>query len=270
MSDTTNAPRDPAWELLPAYALDAVDDLDRRAVERLLAAEESARHELASLQATTAALVPDIEPPAHLRADVLARLAALDADGDADGARRDAADASVFPDAGTTGAAESADGTVVSLDAARRRRRRRWGVAGIAAAGVLALAVPTGIAVQQAQQRSQLEDERRAVAAILADPDAHLATSDVSTGGRASVLVADGQALFTASDLSDTGDHVYQLWRGPDPDHMVSAGVLTVRGGKTSTLVDAADDAVFAMTVEPEGGSQQPTTAPVVALTVPA
>ncbi|MGO1342642.1 MAG: RskA family anti-sigma factor, partial [Cellulosimicrobium funkei] len=33
-------------DLLPAYALDAVDDVERRAVERLLAADPDARREL--------------------------------------------------------------------------------------------------------------------------------------------------------------------------------------------------------------------------------
>ena len=43
-------------DLLGAYALDAVDDVDRRRVERLLAADPGAAREVDSLRATAAML----------------------------------------------------------------------------------------------------------------------------------------------------------------------------------------------------------------------
>ncbi|MBX9244759.1 hypothetical protein ICW40_08035, partial [Actinotalea ferrariae] len=43
-------------DLLGAYALDAVDDLERRAVERLVARDPEAAAELAELRATAAEL----------------------------------------------------------------------------------------------------------------------------------------------------------------------------------------------------------------------
>ncbi len=253
MSDVTPAarrePPDPAWDLLPAYALDAVDDLERRAVERLLDTDEDARRALAEYRAVGSALVPDVAPPESLRAQVLGRVDELRAEPPID-----------MP-------AETQAEEPTPLDRRARPRRRRWAVAGVAAAAVVAIAVPTGVAVHQAQQRSHLEDQAHTVAAMLADPRAQLVTGTMSTGGDVSVLVSGDQVLFTGAGMPAAGSGKdYQLWRSTDGKTMVSVGLVHADSGSAAVLFDAPGDSVFAVTVEPAGGSEQPTSAPVVAL----
>ncbi|WP_171468375.1 anti-sigma factor domain-containing protein [Cellulosimicrobium sp. 72-3] len=232
-------------DLLPAYALDAVDDVERRAVERLLAADPDARRELDEYRDVVAAFAVESDPPPALRDAVLARVAAA-----------------TVPPAG-----ESTGGVVVDLAAARRARRRRWTGLAAAVAAVVAVAVPTTVAVRATQEQSRLEARADAIERMLADPDATILHGDVAGGGQASVLAAGDDMYFRASDLPDTGDdRDYQLWVVEPDGAVVSAGVLDVQDGSTSRLVQGEPGVGMAVTVEPAGGSEQPTTDPVVAL----
>lgn len=232
-------------DLLPAYALDAVDDVERRAVERLLAADPDARRELDEYRDVVAAFAVESDPPPALRDAVLARVAAA-----------------TVPPAG-----ESTGGVVVDLAAARRARRRRWTGLAAAVAAVVAVAVPTTVAVRATQEQSRLEARADAIERMLADPDATILHGDVTGGGQASVLAAGDDMYFRASDLPDAGDdRDYQLWVVEPDGAVVSAGVLDVQDGSTSRLVQGEPGVGMAVTVEPAGGSEQPTTDPVVAL----
>ncbi len=232
-------------DLLPAYALDAVDDVERRAVERLLAADPDARRELDEYRDVVAAFAVESDPPPALRDAVLARVAAA-----------------TVPPAG-----ESTGGVVVDLAAARRARRRRWTGLAAAVAAVVAVAVPTTVAVRATQEQSRLEARADAIERMLADPDATILHGDVAGGGQASVLAAGDDMYFRASDLPDAGDdRDYQLWVVEPDGAVVSAGVLDVQDGSTSRLVQGEPGVGMAVTVEPAGGSEQPTTDPVVAL----
>ncbi|WP_144721939.1 anti-sigma factor domain-containing protein [Cellulosimicrobium sp. TH-20] len=234
-------------DLLPAYALDAVDDVERRAVERLLAADPDARRELDEYRDVVAAFTVESAPPPALRDTVLARVAASEA---------------TLPPAG-----ERTGGVVVDLAAARRARRRRWTGLAAAVAAVVAVAVPTTVAVRATQEQSRLEARADAIERMLADPDATILHGDVAGGGQASVLAAGDDMYFRASDLPDTGDdRDYQLWVVEPDGAVVSAGVLDVQDGSTSRLVQGEPGVGMAVTVEPAGGSEQPTTDPVVAL----
>src|SRR5690606_30779016 len=113
----------------------------------------------------------------------------------------------------------------------------------------------------------QAEEQVAIVAEALAAPGATLVSEDVSGGGRAVAVVGADGAVFAAQGLTDlAGDEVYQLWvvvdGGPE-----SAGVLTLADGRVSTEVAGLPaGAALAMTIEPAGGSAQPTTDPVVVL----
>ncbi|MFE6236285.1 anti-sigma factor domain-containing protein [Cellulosimicrobium sp. NPDC057862] len=268
-------PRD-VRDLLPAYALDAVDDVERRAVERLLASDPDARRELDEYRDVVAAFAVESAPPPGLRDAVLARVAASPGTGAAPGAvpsaRSDAgpdAGSDEAPRTGTdTSAGEGAgDGVVVDLAAARRARRRRWTGLAAAVAAAVAVAVPTTVAVRATQEQSRLQEQADAIAQMLADPDATILHGDVEGGGQASVLAAGDDMYFRASDLPDAGDdRDYQLWVVEADGAVVSAGVLDVRDGSTSRLVQDEPGVGMAVTVEPAGGSEQPTADPVVAL----
>jgi anti-sigma-K factor RskA len=81
----------------------------------------------------------------------------------------------------------------------------------------------------------------------------------------------EGRALFMAADLANPGaDQTYQLW-AIDESGAKSVGLLEPSAGKASKLVDMpAGSTAFGMTVEPAGGSEQPTTKPVLLLELPA
>jgi anti-sigma-K factor RskA len=248
-------------DLLPAYALDAVDEAERSAVERLLETDAGARRELDEYRDVVAAFAVESAPPPGLRDVVLARVAATP---------RPAPGADPRP--GPTGETEQVAGAgagavVVDLASARRARRRRWTGLAAAVAAVVAVAVPTTVAVRATQEQSRLQEQADAIAQMLEDPDATILHGEVTGGGQASVLAAGGDLYFRASDLPDAGDdRDYQLWVVEDDGEVVSAGVLDVDDGRTSRLLQDEPGVGLAVTVEPAGGSVQPTSDPVVAL----
>ncbi|MEN5074403.1 anti-sigma factor [Isoptericola cucumis] len=235
-----------AWELLPAYALDAVDDLERRVVERLLASDPQARRALDEYRDVVAAFAVDEAPPAHVRGEVLDRVA-----------RTPQAPSPARGAAGTAGAAVPAGA----------RRRRRALVAALAAAAAVAVAVPTTIAVVEHRETVRLEAQADRVAQMLADPDARLVTGPIAGGGEATALVSGDDVLVSAAGMPDPGEgHDWQLWvvAGDSPE---PAGLMPASsGGVSRALVEGGAGEVVAVTLEPEGGSEQPTTDPVVAL----
>lgn len=248
--------RSDVWDLLPGYALDALDDPDRRAVERLLESDADARRALDEYREVVASFAVEAAPPAELRANVMERvLGTPQVPGRAD------------PDVrgvGTGSTTEHVAG-VVELDG--RRRLRRWGMSVAAVAAAAAIAVPTTIAVQVTAERDRLREQGEIVSEMLLDPDASILRADVAGGGQASVLVADGDMLFRAEGLPDPGQgRAYQLWVVAQDGSVSSAGVLGLRDGGTTSLVRGVDGVGMAVSVEPEEGSEQPTTDPVVVL----
>jgi anti-sigma factor RsiW len=262
-----------AWDLLPAYALDAVDDLERRAVERLLADDPAARRALDEYRDVVAAFTVEAEPPAHVRDAVLARIADAPA-----GAAEPDATAPPVPlvrpgtspgdDVGQDGtpvspAGSTSDG-VVPID---RPRRRRWTFVAAAAAAVVAVAVPTTVAVQARQEQAVMQERADAVARMMADPSAQLMRGEVTGGGEATVLVAGDDYLFSATGLPGPGDgQDYQLWVVGADGAVSPAGVLPTDDGATEQLVQDVPGVGVAVTMEPEGGSEQPTSDPIVVL----
>ena len=128
--------------------------------------------------------------------------------------------------------------------------------------------MPTALAVQQAQRANQAEQQQQALADLLTDPSAVVVHGDVTGGGTATAILTDDRALFSATGLPDPGDDkAYQLWV-VDADGAASAGVLADDAGTVRQLTDdfSTGDAL-AITIEPAGGSTQPTTDPLVVLT---
>lgn len=265
-------------ELLGAWALDALDEAEHEAVERALSRDPELRAEGRALREVAARLADAaaVPAPAELRAHVLGAISGIPQEqpgraGGAEGPRhlsaagpaRDA-DAPSGSPAGTT-AAPSASADVVQLSQYRARRRERW----IAAAVVLvAAAVPSVLAVEQGRRAEQAEERIVAVEQALAEPGAELVSGDVAGGGRAVAVVGAGAAVFAADGLAElSADEVYQLWVIGEGG-AESAGVLVVDDGRASTeLAEVPPGAVLAMTVEPAGGSPQPTSDPIVAIT---
>jgi anti-sigma-K factor RskA len=239
--------------LTGAYALDAVDDAERDRFEHHLHRCESCRHEVSGLRETAARLAMAVarQPPAGLRERVLTA----------------AAQTRQLPPV--------TDERPLPQPHARRmsrpaRRRPRLAVA-LAAAG---MAVVIALGITLAVTRRQLDNARaqqQAVAAVLNSPDARILTRRTSLGGSATVVVSrsEQKVIFTAAGLPPPpGTRVYQLWL-IGPLRTRSAGLLPLpsRGRVAPLLASglARGDSV-GVTVEPAGGSAQPTTTPIVVI----
>ncbi|MFJ3802278.1 anti-sigma factor domain-containing protein [Streptomyces sp. NPDC090088] len=153
----------------------------------------------------------------------------------------------------------------------QRRRPRPLFVPFATATAAAALVVASLFAVQADRTKDQLDAERaqsREIAHVLAAPDA-LATSAKDAEGRSIGAVAsasEGQAVVTLSGYGTPSDgRVHQLWLMRPHVQPRSLGLfkadtpLIAKGlGKSATSL--------AVTVEPAGGSAQPTSQPVVQL----
>lgn len=259
-------------DLLGAYALDAVDDVERRAVERLVERDADAARELAELRATAALLGSAVSaaPPPALRADVLGaitRVPQAAADVRSFSAGRPAAPAA--PPTATRGAAPASPGAtggaVVDLASRRPRRTTTW--LAVAATALGAAAIPSALALQQAQRTQRAEQQAQVVADLLADPDAQVVRAEVEGGGTAVGVLADDRALFTATGLADPGEgREYQLWVIRDGEPLPDAVMPDAAGAVQAVTEGYRPGDALAVTIEPATGSQDPTTAPVVLL----
>jgi hypothetical protein len=137
------------------------------------------------------------------------------------------------------------------------------------AAAVIALGVLSGVTRHQLQQANS---RNQAVAAVLAAPDARLATASTSAGGTVTAVVAlrEHQVVITTRGLPLlTGARVYQLWVMTSGSAR-PAGLLAA-GSATPVLVGGVRSGDrIGMTVEPAGGTRQPTTTPIMVMPVQA
>ena len=141
-----------------------------------------------------------------------------------------------------------------------RRRWRPLAVLSYAAVVILA-AVMAGLALDA---RQAADSNRRLATALLKASEGLDLRGE--PGVVAKVVAADTGAVFVAKGLDDLpSDRAYQLWFMKD-GVPVSAGTFDVSEGiavlRTSRSPEAFDGA--AVTVEPSGGSPQPTTEPVI------
>jgi anti-sigma-K factor RskA len=215
-----------------AYAVDALDPDERAEFERHLAGCEACRAEVGSLREAAAALadLTATAPPAGLRDRVLA-------------------DASVV--------------RPLPPVVARSRRRRPW--TGLVAAAAAAALIGGGIAWHPWDRTSE-PTSISAVDRFLHAPDTErVATVEVAGGGRLTVYrsASRDRAAVVAQDLPRLpAGRVYQMWLQDARGAMAPAGTFATRSARM-VLDGPADAAIGAgMTVEPAGGSQQPTSDP--------
>ncbi|MFC8570576.1 anti-sigma factor domain-containing protein [Streptomyces sp. NPDC057245] len=141
------------------------------------------------------------------------------------------------------------------------------------ATAAAALVVASLFAVQADRTRDELDtaqDRAREIAHVLAAPDAR-ATSDTDDRGRAVTVVAsaaEGRAVITLSGYgAPPDDRVRQLWLMRPGAQPRSLGLFD---GDTPLIASGLERSAtsLAVTVEPGGGSKQPTSSPVVQLTL--
>jgi anti-sigma-K factor RskA len=153
----------------------------------------------------------------------------------------------------------------VRAEAARQSQNRPWPVYAFAAA-CLAIAIVTGIADLTLNARLQREmAQTRAQAQVLADLSAPDVQRYAFAGGE---VVTRGERLYLAMRNLPAlpAGRTYQAWTLPKGALRVAPSVTFEPAGGVAVLrlpQRATTIAAVAVSVEPAGGSQQPTTKPI-------
>ncbi|MGC5561579.1 anti-sigma factor [Streptomyces sp. FR-108] len=271
--------------LTGAYALHALSDEEREAFERHLGKCEACARETAELSATAARLGLAVSLPARpaLREHVLREIRTVRQEGPAGPA---------LPRWTPTRR------TPTHPTPARRTRTRwtrtRWTetlrtptaprgrpVSRRALAACLAAATALGVTAVWQHERAEdaSEQARRAergandITAVLTAPDARSRTTKLAGGATGTVVVSDSRdkAVFLASGMAEPPrGKVYQLWF--DDGTMRSAGLMDPARTSQAVLMRGAVGGASGMgvTVEPKGGSEEPTSTPLALLNLPA
>ena len=239
--------------LTGSYALDALSDEERAEFEKHLDQCPSCAEEVRGLRETASrlAMATAVTPPAGMRQRVLAA-------------------APLTRQVPPTGRS--------SLTRGGGFPRRRLSRAGLTA-GILALAAAVVfLLVMTLSTNSQLQQARQdnsAIAAVLAAPDARIESLPAAAGGTVTAVMSlrQGEAVVTTSALPALpGTRVYQLWVMTSAGAAKSAGLLAVSSSGTTTAPALAGGVLpgdrLGITVEPSGGTAQPTTTPIVVMPV--
>ena len=229
-----------------AYAVDALDPAEREKFERHMNRCQDCGHEVRGLQETATGLAMSAAqaPPPELKSRVL------------------------------TAAAHTRQLPPVTEARAVAQRRPQWMprlAVAVAAAG-MAVVIALGITLARTQNDlNSARAQQHALAAVLNSPGAAVISARTTLGGSATVVVSRQlrEIIFTSEGLPALpGNKVYQLWLMA-PHHNVSAGLLPApANGRTPPLLASgllAGDRV-GLTVEPAGGTAQPTTSPIVVI----
>ena len=228
-------------KLTGAYALDALDELERARFEQHLAGCEDCRAEVAELRETAALLAETTAtpPPASLRDSVMAGISQV---------------RPLAPEVAPAG-----PGT-----AATAGRRRGWVPFLVAAA--VAILVGIGAVVTQPWNTSDDVPQLTAAEQVLQAPDAEKVFLDLGGAGRATVTRSKAQdkAVITTEDMVAAPEgKAYELWF-IDGDTFTSAGLMPDMPDQTVVLDGPAGQAAaVGITVEPDQGSKQPTSDPI-------
>ena len=235
--------------LTGAYALDAIDGAERDRFERHLHRCQPCDQEVRGLHETAGRLAVAVArvPPPRLKEQVLGA------------------------------AARTRQLPPAAAERPQPKIGRSWlprvavafGAVGVAAALVLAFALSSA---QRQLDTARAQD--KAISAVLTAPGARILTARATVGGTGTVVVASSQRklIFTAAGLPQlSAAKVYQLWL-MGPPRTRSAGLLPpATGGRTAPVLAAglqAGDRV-GVTVEPAGCTAQPTTTPILVMSVP-
>jgi len=226
-----------------AYAVDALDDVERADFERHLATCESCRAEVDSLR-EAAGLIAETAtapPPAPLRDRVLA-------------------------DIGTV--RPLAPPTEPRRLAARRRR-----LTALVAAAAAVVLIAVGGVVWHPWTDDPPQDQVTLADQVVSAPDVERVRTELDDG---TVITAYrsaslGRAAITAPDLSPPPDgRVYELWLQDAAGDMRPAGLMDSAPPSVHLLQGRAATAQgLGITVEPAGGSPAPTTDPIALLAFP-
>ncbi|MEU5276602.1 anti-sigma factor [Streptomyces asoensis] len=257
--------REDLHSLAAPYALDALEPDERRRFEKHLTGCDrcSAEARLLAEDAVRLAWSQAAPPPAAMRSRVLAAVQRTPQESSRAPAREHAPQ---LP--------PHVWGTQPPPGRLRAPRARRpLFVPFATATAAAALVVAALFAVQAGRSQDQLDaarDQAREIAHVLAAPDARSSTGKDARGRSIGVLASaeEGQAVVTLSGYGDLpSGQVHQLWLMRPDAQPRSLGLFDADTPLVATGLDKSATSL-AVTVEPDGGSPQPTTQPIVQLTL--
>ena len=258
-----------AADLAELYALNAVDDAERAAIEAYLAsappAERAAFDERVRQARETLAtsFTAEEEPPAGLLDRIMASLPAQ-ATGRRVRTPHPGQEPTAVPPVVARPVREPTELSVTDeLGAARKRREERrrpqgmrnW-LVGVAAAAIIALG-GVGVGAYVANQNDPLNQ-------VMQAGDVRQATVNVTGGGTATVSVSPSKDAIVVK-MNDVpappAGKVYQMWLIPkDGSAPVSQGLMDAEAlSKPAVVKGISTAAALGITVEPTGGSTSPT-----------
>jgi anti-sigma-K factor RskA len=259
--------REDLHALTGAYALDALESAERDRFTRHLRRCQACANEVRGLRETATRLARAVAlvPPPQLRERVLAAVAWT---------RQLPPETQHVP--------------APRISPARWFRWRQPGRSGasrlawfprpapLLAAAALAVVVVLGVTLAVTQRElNHSRAQNQAVEAVLSAPDARLLTHAIVAGGRAIVVLSQARhaLVLTTSGLPPLpAAKVYELWF-IGPGRSTPAGLLpSPTAGRTAPLLAAgltAGDRI-GLTVEPAGGTNKPTTPPILVMSLPA
>ena len=234
-----------------AYVVDALDDAERAAFERHLAQCADCQQEVASLREATALMADDaaLTPPPGLRDSVLSGIKNI---------------RPIPPEAAGPAEAGSDEAAVAPVLPMRPRRRR---IAALVTAAAAILAIAGGVVFQPWQDDSSRKSQMSAADQVLAAADVKQVSIDFDDGSKATVFHSPSErraVLVTRDMAAPPPGKAFELWLQDESGGMTPAGLMKNPGDNKVLLKgDAAEATGVGITVEPEGGSKQPTSEPI-------
>ena len=250
-----------------AYVLDALTQPEVDDMEAAMASSEDLRSEVAELTDTAVLLglaVAPAEPPEALRGRLLDLVG-------------------VTPQLPPQ-VAQEADEPVEQPHPVESVRRPGHVVQGprhwfqrpssvLAAAAAVLLLLGGGVLVGRAVEPAPTSSSASEFASLTSAPDVRHAQRPIAGGGTATVYSSAQQgrsAVVLTGERAAPSGKVLELWR-VDGSKITSAGLYQPTDGHTYTMLEGgslASSERVAITLEPAGGSKQPTTTPVVTVPV--
>lgn len=222
--------------LTGAYALNAVNELERAEFERHLAVCEACDQEVRELREVTARLgqATALAPPPDLKNRVLA----------------------------TVSQVRQLPPTITPARTGKPPSRWALRLTGFAAAVLLAVSATLGVLLVRERQSGE---QSRKIAAILQADDARVVTGEVDDGGSATVVMSRSQnraVVLVAGMGKLRPGQEYQAWMVVENESNRDEIIRTKSAGRMASNrldIDALGAAnAFSITIEPEGGSAKP------------
>lgn len=245
-----------------AYAVDALDDVERAEFERHLGQCPECQDEVASLRAAAVELThaSAVTPPPALRDSVLRQISTV---------------RPLPPVTGRTGSSGGPTGdrptrlegpaTVTPLESRRRRVNPMTWLVAAAAAAVLLIG---GIVWSPWDDGGTQQPALTATEQVIRAKDAQR-YEKVIDGAKATIVRSKslGKAVIIADNMPAAPEGKdFQIWFENPDGAMVSAGLMPHEAKPTVSMVldgDASKYKGVGITVEPAGGSPEPTSAPI-------